>query len=260
MGAGYLQVAAYFIQEKTHEEVQQKNQQETQKEKANWINWTEWIITKIEPIVKNPEIEPIVENFAGDDIDRLIFDKMMDKVTQQVAAIGAAAIVSKTVTVANEFIGYEEVIEIIQEQEQEEEGPPPAPEEEVPTSDADEVSTLVPIPAPADNIPIPDKRHDGDNQLAEKGIEIPLINNAVTESAQNINNSQIGGKNSYNNSQKILFYYPNSPKWRNGASVAYFKGKLYYLGGGTNRVDTMNGNGEKLERFQKCEFISELHR
>ncbi|PAV71154.1 hypothetical protein WR25_07352 [Diploscapter pachys] len=152
----------YAMMEKTHEEVQQKNQQETQKEKANW---TDWIIAQISGI------EPIVENFAGDDIDRLIFDKMMDKVTQQVAAIGAAAIVSKTVTVAEEFIGYEEVIEIIQEQEQEEEGPPPAPEGEVPTSDADEVSTLVQIPAPADNIPIPDKRHDGDNQLAEGVIK-----------------------------------------------------------------------------------------
>ncbi|PAV81112.1 hypothetical protein WR25_20051 [Diploscapter pachys] len=59
MGARYLQVAAYFIQQ----------------EKVN--HWTDWIITPM------PEIEPIVENFAGDDIDRLIFDKMMDKLTQQ---------------------------------------------------------------------------------------------------------------------------------------------------------------------------------
>ncbi|PAV58407.1 hypothetical protein WR25_23944 [Diploscapter pachys] len=68
---------------------------------------------------------------------------------------------------------------------------------------------------------------------------------------------------------------PNPPKWRFGASVAYFKDKLYYLGGGsTNRVDLlmvmkieryidyqrMNRNGLKLESFQKYEFLSELHR
>ncbi|PAV60320.1 hypothetical protein WR25_19191 [Diploscapter pachys] len=71
MGAGYLQVAAYFIRQEIHEE--------TQEEKAKWINWTDWVINKISGI------EPIVKNFAGDDIDRLIFDKMMDKVTQQMS-------------------------------------------------------------------------------------------------------------------------------------------------------------------------------
>ncbi|PAV70732.1 hypothetical protein WR25_05365 [Diploscapter pachys] len=80
--------------------------------------------------------------------------------------------------------------------------------------------------------------------------------------------------------RRILFYRPDPLEWRDGASVAYFKGKLYYLGGWdsktrryTNRVDllmdgiviryfyyqTMNGNGLKLERFQKNEFVSELH-
>ncbi|PAV82159.1 hypothetical protein WR25_19251 [Diploscapter pachys] len=75
---------------------------------------------------------------------------------------------------------------------------------------------------------------------------------------------------------------PVPPEWRYGASVAYFKDKLYYLGGKdfirkTNRVDllrngngvvltryidyqTMNGNGLKLERYQKDYIISELHR
>ncbi|PAV82075.1 hypothetical protein WR25_26995 [Diploscapter pachys] len=64
---------------------------------------------------------------------------------------------------------------------------------------------------------------------------------------------------------------PDPPEWREDASVAYFKDKLYYLGGEdpkthekTNRVDllrngiikkyidyqTMNGNGKKSERFQ----------
>ncbi|PAV60311.1 hypothetical protein WR25_19188 [Diploscapter pachys] len=62
MGAGYLQVAAYFIREKTHEK------------KANW---TDLIITQISGI------EPIVDNFAGDEIDRRIFDKMMEKLTDQ---------------------------------------------------------------------------------------------------------------------------------------------------------------------------------
>ncbi|PAV59152.1 hypothetical protein WR25_24583 [Diploscapter pachys] len=74
---------------------------------------------------------------------------------------------------------------------------------------------------------------------------------------------------------------PDPPEWRGGASVAYCKGKLYYLGGwkpgtmeDTNRVDllmvikvkryidyqTMNGNGLKLERFQNNEVIPESHR
>ncbi|PAV59489.1 hypothetical protein WR25_24745 [Diploscapter pachys] len=81
--------------------------------------------------------------------------------------------------------------------------------------------------------------------------------------------------------RKILFYRPDPPEWRRHASMAYFKDKLYYLGGkdpetkeDTSRVDllmelrvkryidyqTMNGNGLKLERFQKNDVISELHR
>ncbi|PAV56458.1 hypothetical protein WR25_06777 [Diploscapter pachys] len=81
--------------------------------------------------------------------------------------------------------------------------------------------------------------------------------------------------------RKTLFYSPNPPEWRECASVAYFKDKLYYLGGRkpgtiieTDHVDlsmdglvkryidyqTMNGNGLKSERFQKDEVISELHR
>ncbi|PAV90339.1 hypothetical protein WR25_25167 [Diploscapter pachys] len=78
----------------------------------------------------------------------------------------------------------------------------------------------------------------------------------------------------------ILFYGPDPPEWREYAPVAYFKNKLYYLGGldseteKTNRVDllmdgiirryidyqTMNGNGLKSAKFQKNEIISELHR
>ncbi|PAV90428.1 hypothetical protein WR25_17053 [Diploscapter pachys] len=81
--------------------------------------------------------------------------------------------------------------------------------------------------------------------------------------------------------RKILFYRPDPLEWRICASVVYFKDKWYYLGGmdprtreDTNRVDllvpveieryidyqTMNGNGLNLERFQKDEFHSELHR
>ncbi|PAV62112.1 hypothetical protein WR25_07510 [Diploscapter pachys] len=92
---------------------------------------------------------------------------------------------------------------------------------------------------------------------------------------------EIGGDNSFDNSQTILFYRPAPPEWREWASVAYFKDKLYYLGGKdaesfmqySKRVDllmeiaeryidyqTMNGNGLKLESFQNNEFISELHR
>ena len=32
------------------------------------------------------------------------------------------------------------------------------------------------------------------------------------------------------------------PEWRIGASVAYFRDKLYYLGGNTNRVDVRRSN------------------
>ena len=45
------------------------------------------------------------------------------------------------------------------------------------------------------------------------------------------------------------FTGPNPPEWRDGASVAYFKDKLYYLGGwepktwkDTNRVDVRRSN------------------
>ena len=45
------------------------------------------------------------------------------------------------------------------------------------------------------------------------------------------------------------FTGPNPPKWRTNASVAYCKGKLYYLGGldpktheWTNRVDVRRSN------------------
>ncbi|PAV60482.1 hypothetical protein WR25_10607 [Diploscapter pachys] len=81
--------------------------------------------------------------------------------------------------------------------------------------------------------------------------------------------------------RRILFYRPDPPEWRQWASAAYSKDKLYHLGGEipnseeyTNRVDllmlmkvkryidyqTMNGNGLELERFQKDEIHSELHR
>ena len=45
------------------------------------------------------------------------------------------------------------------------------------------------------------------------------------------------------------FTGPNPPEWREGASVAYFKDKLYYLGGedsktgkDTNQVDVRRSN------------------
>ncbi|PAV59937.1 hypothetical protein WR25_17394 [Diploscapter pachys] len=74
--------------------------------------------------------------------------------------------------------------------------------------------------------------------------------------------------------KRILCYRPDLPEWRAYASVAYFKGKLYYLGGGDPKLlmvmdggikkyidyQTMNGNGLKLERFQKDDFLSELDR
>ena len=37
------------------------------------------------------------------------------------------------------------------------------------------------------------------------------------------------------------FIGPNPPEWREDASVAYFKDKLYYLGG-KNRVDVRRSN------------------
>ena len=38
------------------------------------------------------------------------------------------------------------------------------------------------------------------------------------------------------------FTGPDPPEWRGRASVAYFKNKLYYLGGNTNRVDVRRSN------------------
>ena len=38
------------------------------------------------------------------------------------------------------------------------------------------------------------------------------------------------------------FTGPNPPEWRIDASVAYFKHKLYYLGGYTDRVDVRRSN------------------
>ena len=45
------------------------------------------------------------------------------------------------------------------------------------------------------------------------------------------------------------FTGPDPPEWRNGASVTYFKDKLYYLGGkdpktssNTNQVDVRRSN------------------
>ena len=45
------------------------------------------------------------------------------------------------------------------------------------------------------------------------------------------------------------FTGPDPPEWSNGASVAYFKDKLYYLGGedpksneNTNRIDVRRSN------------------
>ena len=38
------------------------------------------------------------------------------------------------------------------------------------------------------------------------------------------------------------FTGPNPPEWRLNASVAYFKDKLNYLGGNTNRVDVRRSN------------------
>ncbi|PAV90944.1 hypothetical protein WR25_12927 [Diploscapter pachys] len=78
----------------------------------------------------------------------------------------------------------------------------------------------------------------------ENGLEIPLINNTVTELSRNINNFQIGGDNFSNDPLKVLLYCPDPPGWREDASVGYFKNKLYYLGGydpetreATNRID-----------------------
>ena len=38
------------------------------------------------------------------------------------------------------------------------------------------------------------------------------------------------------------FTGPDPLEWRRGASVAYFKDKLYYLGGDTDRVDVKRLN------------------
>ncbi|PAV72501.1 hypothetical protein WR25_05902 [Diploscapter pachys] len=132
MGAGYLQVAAYFIQQKARQE------------KAN--HWTDWIITQISGIESI-----VVENFAGNDIDKLIFEEMMKKLDKQVAVSGAAAIASKTVTVATESIDYKQIIGTSKEEEKQCNPPP--------------------MPTPADNTPILSKRQEGDNQLSKVVIK-----------------------------------------------------------------------------------------
>ena len=38
------------------------------------------------------------------------------------------------------------------------------------------------------------------------------------------------------------FTGPDPPEWRNGASVAYFKDKLYYLGGWSDQVNVKISN------------------
>ena len=38
------------------------------------------------------------------------------------------------------------------------------------------------------------------------------------------------------------FTGPDPPEWRHWISVAYFKDKLYYLGGWTNRVNVRRSN------------------
>ncbi|PAV77211.1 hypothetical protein WR25_12775 [Diploscapter pachys] len=88
----------------------------------------------------------------------------------KVAANGAAAIVSRTVTVAEKSIDYEEVIRVIKEQEKEEEkerNPPP-----MPTPAA--IPTPAAMAAPIDNTripPIPNKRHAGDGQYPSEVIQ-----------------------------------------------------------------------------------------
>ena len=68
-----------------------------------------------------------------------------------------------------------------------------------------------------------------------------------------LNTQQISGGliNKFMNDRFKEFIGPNPPKWRDGASVAYYKGKLYYLGGkdskawkwkDTNRVDVRRSN------------------
>ncbi|PAV90177.1 hypothetical protein WR25_17229 [Diploscapter pachys] len=58
--------------------------------------------------------------------------------------------------------------------------------------------------------------------------------------------------------RKTLFYRPDPPEWRNWASVGYFKGKLYYLGGRTNRVDEPDTSSIRKETLNalrdRCEF------
>ncbi|PAV87639.1 hypothetical protein WR25_26601 [Diploscapter pachys] len=129
-----------------------------------------------------------------------------------------------------------------------------------------------------------------DNQIAATkravemaGLELKLLIDEPTAAAVAYN-----AERELDDSMIMIFDFgggPDPPEWRGGASVAYFKDKLYYLGGvdpkswiwkDTNRVDllmvlywvveryidyqTMNENGLKLERFQKYDIISEFHR
>ncbi|PAV60072.1 hypothetical protein WR25_19558 [Diploscapter pachys] len=84
----------------------------------------------------------------------------------------------------------------------------------------------------------------------EKGIGTPLINDTI------------------NNSHKILFYRSDPPEWRQYASVAYFKDKLYYLGGespkskeDTNQVDKNEHDFRSIELvWDILYFLSELNK
>ncbi|PAV68331.1 hypothetical protein WR25_12970 [Diploscapter pachys] len=85
----------------------------------------------------------------------------------EVAAIGAAAIISKTVTVAEKSIGYERVIEIIKEEELR--NPPPTP-----TPDTDTDADTTPVQdANADTAPVQDVDVDADGELSAQDAAVP---------------------------------------------------------------------------------------
>ncbi|PAV57168.1 hypothetical protein WR25_14063 [Diploscapter pachys] len=53
--------------------------------------------------------------------------------------------------------------------------------------------------------------------------------------------------------RRILFYRPDPPEWREWASVAYFKDKLYYLGGLDFKTD------ERTKRVDEAVYLHTDH-
>ncbi|PAV85350.1 hypothetical protein WR25_22849 [Diploscapter pachys] len=87
---------------------------------------------------------------------------------------------------------------------------------------------FVDIEKPFENVPILFQHRYAISIVYTK---TPINLNSNSHDIESKLSNKTGGDNSFDNSHSILFYCPDPPEWRDGASVAYFKDKLYYLGG-----------------------------